>query len=80
MSRSAPLALCALLAACATFPEVDAAERALAEGPAPRLLPTEEILARAALPGRAEAAAETVAARAARLRARAARLRATPVG
>ncbi len=67
-----------LLAACADFPEVDAAAARLDKGPAPQLLPTEDILARAALPGRAEGAGDAVAARVARLKARAARLRALP--
>ncbi len=79
MPRAAVLVLCVLLPACAGFPDVDAAESALADSPPPQLLPTEDLLARAAIPGRAEVAGESVAARAARLKARAAWLRAMPV-
>jgi hypothetical protein len=68
-----------LMSACATFPEVDRAERSLGEGPAPILLPTEDLLARVDAPSRVGAAEAEVTARAASLRARAARLRATPV-
>ena len=67
------------MSACASFPEVDRAERTLAEGPAPILLPTEDLLARVDAPSRVGDAQTTLAARAAALRARAARLRATPV-
>ena len=63
-----------LVAACATFPEVDAATRA-ASGPAPRLIPVEGILAQADALGSGQAAVGTLEARAAGLRARAARLR-----
>lgn len=80
MRLSACLALCLVLAACATFPEVDAAERMLGEGPAPQLLPTEDIRARAALPGRAETSQAALLARVARLKARAAALRAAVIG
>ena len=65
-----------LLSACATFPEVDAAERGIVGGPAPVLLPTDDLVARS---GSAQADAETgaaLAARAAGLRARAGALRA----
>ena len=69
-----------LLSACADFPEVDRAERSLGEGPAPILLPTEDLLARVDAPSRVGSAQATLNGRAAALRARAARLRATPVG
>jgi hypothetical protein len=80
MPRAAVLALCVLLPACAGFPDVEAAEHGLADSPPPQLLPTADILARAAIPGRAEAAGDSVAARAARLKTRAALLRAMPIG
>jgi hypothetical protein len=70
------LLLCLLLAACADFPEVEAAEARLTDAPAPQLLPTADILARAAAPGRAESGQAALAARVARLKARAAALRA----
>ncbi|MGQ0565748.1 MAG: hypothetical protein ACT4OK_11835 [Gemmobacter sp.] len=69
-----------LLSACAPFPEVDRAERLLGDGPAPILLPTQDLLARVDAPSRVGDAQATLAARAAALRARAAALRATPVG
>ena len=69
-----------LLSACAAFPEVDRAERTLSEGPAPILLPTDDLLARVDAPSRVGSAQATLTARAAALRARAARLRGTPVG
>ena len=68
-----------VLSACASFPEVDRAERTLGEGPAPILLPTEDLLARVDAPSRVGDAQATLTARAAALRARAARLRGTPV-
>ena len=74
------LPLLLLLTACATFPEVDRAEARLKPGPAPSLLPTEDLLARVDAVGRVQAARDGLALRAAALRARAARLRATPVG
>jgi hypothetical protein len=66
----------AILAGCASFPEVDAAERRLGTaGPPPVLVPLETVLPSAA-PGRAtEATAASVEGRAAGLRARAAALR-----
>lgn len=73
------LALALLTAACAAFPEVDRAERNIVQGPLPVLLPTDDLLARAAGSYGAEAAGNTLAARAAALRLRAARLRAMPV-
>ena len=68
-----------VLSACASFPEVDRAERTLGEGPAPILLPTDDLLARVDAPSRVGASQATLTARATVLRARAARLRATPV-
>jgi hypothetical protein len=68
-----------LLSACAAFPEVDRAERTLGDGPAPILLPTEDLLARVDAPSRAAGAQASVAARVAALRARAARLRALTI-
>lgn len=64
-------AICAVLGACATFPEVDAAQARLATNqPAPQLVPIEGLIAQAG-PGRAsEAASTALAARAANLRAR----------
>lgn len=63
--------------ACTTFPEVDAAESALA-GPnsPPALLPIDELLAVIAVSPDAYAAGNSVADRSARLAARAAALRA----
>jgi len=69
-----------LIAGCASFPEVDRAERLLGEGPAPILLPTEDLLARVDAPSRVGNSQATLVARAAALRARAVLLRATPVG
>ena len=69
-----------LLSACAAFPEVDRAERSLSEGPAPILLPTEDLLARVDVPSRVGSAQAPLTARAAALRARAAGLRGTPGG
>lgn len=64
------------LASCATFPEVDAAERGLVPGPAPVLMPADELAARTA-PAVATADPQAALdARAAALRARAASLRA----
>ena len=65
--------LCLGLAACAAFPEVDAVA-SKSTGPAPVLLPMDELLAQTGQP-RAEAAGNNLAARAAALRARAASLR-----
>ena len=67
------LILCLSLAACATFPEVDAAANK-SVGPAPALWPMDDLLAQAGQP-RAEAAGSSLIARAAALRARAAALR-----
>lgn len=80
MLRAPLLALLVLLPACASFPEVDAAESALADTPPPQLLPTSDILARAAMAGGAEGAGAATAARAARLKARADVLRSMTVG
>ena len=67
----------ALLAACATFPEVDAALQALPiASAAPPLLPAAELAARAAASPDAFSAGLTTQARAARLKARADALRA----
>lgn len=68
------LASVLLMAACASFPQVDAATRA-ASGPAPKLIPVDGILAQADALGSGQAAVGTIEARAAGLRARAARLR-----
>jgi hypothetical protein len=67
------LFLCLTLTACATFPQVDAAASKSA-GPAPALLPMEELLAQTSA-AQAEAAGNSLTARAAALRARAAALR-----
>ena len=67
------LALCLTLSACASFPQVDAVA-SKATGPAPALLPMDELLAQTGQ-ARAEAAGATLTARAAALRARAAALR-----
>ena len=70
------LALCLTLAACATFPKVDVAERAnpVAAQP-PQLLPLDQLLAIDAQTSNAQIAGQSAAARAAALRARAAALR-----
>lgn len=69
-------AMTTLLAACATFPDVDTAQARLAStGPAPQLVPIEGLIAQAG-PGRAsQAASDALAGRAANLRARAAAMR-----
>ena len=67
------LILCLTLAACASFPEVEAAA-SKATGPAPALLPMDQLLAQTGQP-KAEAAGNGLTARAAALRARAAALR-----
>ncbi|HMO70731.1 MAG TPA: hypothetical protein PKC84_03660 [Paracoccaceae bacterium] len=66
------------VSACAAFPEVDRAGAAFDDAPAPRLLPTDQVLAAegADLGGPETAAA--LDARAAALRARAAALRRSP--
>jgi hypothetical protein len=69
-----------VIPACTAFPEVDRAAARLGEGPAPILLPTDDLLARVDAPSRAVGAQSALAARAAALRARASRLRGTPVG
>ena len=77
--RRALLALALLLSGCATFPEVDRAAMTLGEGPAPRLLPTDQVLAAGeAPPLGAEAAQAALAARAAGLRQRAEAIRQRP--
>ena len=75
-SMKTALALCLTLAACASFPKVDLAERAnpVAVQP-PELLPLDQLLAINAQTANAEVAGQTAAARAAALRARAAALR-----
>lgn len=66
-----------LLAACTSFPEVDAAKTSLsATAQTPALLTAEEMAVLTGDPALAEVAGESAAARAARLRARAAALRA----
>jgi hypothetical protein len=67
------LILCLGLAACATFPQVDAVA-SKSTGPAPALLPMADLLAQTNTP-RAEAAGDSLTARAAALRVRAAALR-----
>lgn len=70
------LILLPALAACTRFPELDARPgRAPADTPYPALVPLEDLLAGAALPGRAEAAGASLESRAALLRRRAAALR-----
>ncbi|MCE8420210.1 hypothetical protein LZ190_16120 [Rhodovulum sulfidophilum] len=79
-----PLCLAAavlpMLAACAEFPEIDAAERAAA-GPtlAPEIAPIDPLLARAHRQRDSSASPDSLESRAARLRARAARLRARDI-
>jgi len=80
-----PLCLAAavlpMLAACAEFPEIDAAERAAA-GPtlAPEIAPIDPLLTRAhSLRDSSASPADSLESRAARLRARAARLRARDI-
>ncbi len=68
----AALAASLLLAACATFPEIDALPPAAPAAP-PVLVPIDTLLQ--AAEATAQPAAPTLAARAARLKARAARLR-----
>lgn len=74
------IALLALVGACASFPEVDAAQARFAQragGPSttPALVPMEGLIAQA-VPGRATAGArDALAGRAAGLRARAAAMR-----
>lgn len=65
----------AAAAGCARFPAVDAAEARLVAGPAPVLLPTEDLQARIAAPRSAAATEAALLARAAALRARAEALR-----
>lgn len=67
------LILCLGLAACATFPQVDAVA-SKSSGVTPALLPMDDLLAQIP-PPRAEAAGNSLTARAAALRARAAALR-----
>ena len=62
-----------VLAACATFPQVDAVAR-VSVGPAPALVPMDDLLAQTGQP-RAEAAGNNLTQRAQALRARAAALR-----
>ncbi|WP_241524035.1 hypothetical protein [Oceaniglobus indicus] len=75
------LVLSALVAGCATFPELDTAERsAAARVDYPKLVPLGPLLARAGSDDRIDAALpDTLAARAAALRARAALLRGSPI-
>ncbi|TCP43198.1 hypothetical protein [Rhodovulum marinum] len=71
--------LAAGLAGCATFPEVDAAEQARAlPTEAPRIVPVEPILARAARTGAEPEDAARLEARAALLRQKTAALRTRP--
>lgn len=77
MRPALPLALCAALSACASFPEVDRAQATLAApGAPPALIPLEEALAQAGTVRVTEAERARLAARAAALRARAAAMRA----
>lgn len=70
------LALCLLLAGCATFPQVDAARFALQGSKAtPALIPIDEVNAAAGQPLGAETAQSDLDARAAQLRAEAEALR-----
>lgn len=73
------LLLALLLAGCATFPEVDRAGAAFDEAPAPRLLPTDQVLAAGeAAPRGAAAAQGALTARAEALRSRAEAIRRRP--
>lgn len=74
------MAALVLLAACAAFPEVDRAEQAHADAPAPALLPTDRLLAMEGAPLADEDSRAALLARAAGLRARAAAIRALPAG
>lgn len=69
------LAALATAAGCSQFPEVDAFAASQATGPAPALLPLDQVLAADAAPARAADAGEALAARAALLKARAALMR-----
>lgn len=69
------LFLCLLVAACASFPEVDRAGADYDDAAAPRLLPTDQVLAMEAAPIGGEATRAALLARAEALRARAAAIR-----
>lgn len=73
------LSLCLLLAACASFPDVDRAGTAYHDAAAPRLLPTDQVLAMEQAPLTTEASRAALLARAEALRARAAAIRRRPV-
>lgn len=78
MARALPLfpalALALWAMGCAPLPGGDLLPPAT-QGPAPALLPLDDLLAQAAAPATAPRAGETLAARAARLKARAALMR-----
>lgn len=74
MRRILPILLAGCLAACATFPEIDA--MGPDTGPPPPLLPIDDLLAQAS--GTATDPGPDLAARAARLKARAAAISAAP--
>ena len=74
MRRILRVLLGGTLAACATFPEIDA--MGAETGPPPQLLPLDDLLAQAGQPG--PDPAPDLAARAARLKARAAAIAAAP--
>lgn len=63
-----------ILAACAETPRLDRSG-SLPPGPPPAILPLDELVAQAAVPGLSDTVAPSVAARAARLRAKAAAMR-----
>ncbi len=77
MSHRFALILCLGLSACADFPDLDGATPPVT-GPAPRILPLDQVLAGQARPPQ-QADAASLTARAAALRARAAALRAAPL-
>lgn len=75
----AVLILCLAVSACASFPEVDRAGAAYDDAEAPRLLPTDAVLAMELAPVADEGARAALLARAEGLRARAAAIRRRPV-
>lgn len=78
--RALILALPLLMAACASLPEVERAERPYADAPAPDLLPTDQLLAMEGTPLATEALRIALLARADALRTRADAIRRRPSG
>ena len=73
-SKPLPLLLILVLASCTPLPDFSAFPEA-SSAPPPSLMPMDQLLAQAAAPNRAEARAQDLSSRAARLRARAALMR-----